>query len=102
MRMNESKRDEFTTIHKTLGIIENLVEVMPILAKTICDRTKILTWLIKKISKDKNPEKAFDDNKLYASEVLTILLQNSKENQFTLVKMGGIDHILTTMAVKKK
>ena len=99
-RLDENKQDQFNAVHKTLKILENLIEVMPELPVTICDNTKIIQWLIKKLNpKNKLKDKTLDDNKLYASEILILLLQNNKENQFTFGKIGGIDHLLNTLAV---
>jgi beta-catenin-like protein 1 len=44
---------------------------------------------------------AFDGNKLYASEVLAILLQNHAENRILLGEVDGIDILLQQLAVSK-
>jgi len=100
--LDENKQDQFNAVHKTLKILESLIEIMPELPQTICDITKIFQWLIKKLSpKNKLKDKTLDDNKLYASEILILLVQNYKENQFTFGKLGGIDHLLNMLAVKR-
>lgn len=99
-RLDENKQDNFNAVHKTLKIFENLIELFPEIPQNLCDNTKILQWLIKKLSpKNKLKDKLFDDNKLYASEILILLLQNHKENQYTFGKLGGIDYILNILAV---
>ena len=75
-RLNESIREESDGIHNTLSIVENLVEFRPEVCKEVAD-AGLLTWLMKKL-KVKVP---FDNNKLYASEILSILLQNEPDNR---------------------
>jgi len=94
-RLDVEKEDDSEGINKILNVLENILEIKPDTAQYIVDNTKILVWLLKKLS----PKTPFDDNKLYASEIFSILIQYNKENQFTLGKMGGIEHVLTTLAV---
>lgn len=42
----------------------------------------------------------FDANKLYATEILSILLQNTPENRKLLGEMDGIDVLLQQLAVR--
>jgi len=98
VRLDAEKEDDSEGVEKILNIIENILEIKPDTAEYIVDNTKIFIWIIKKLS----PKTPFDDNKLYASEILSILVQQHKNNQFTLGKMGGIDHLLTTIAVHTK
>lgn len=55
----------------------------------------LMPWLLKRL-RVKGP---FDPNKLYASEILSILLQNSIENKTLLGIMDGIDVLLQQLAV---
>ena len=48
----------------------------PEVAVSVCERTKVLTFLLKRIK-----AKKFDANKLYCSEILSILLQADSRNQ---------------------
>lgn len=96
-RLDVEKEDDFEGIHKILNVIENILEIKPDTAQYIVDNTKIFIWLIKRLS----PKTAFDDNKLYASEIFSILVQYNKENQFTLGKLGGIEHLLSILAVSE-
>lgn len=54
-----------------------------------------MQWLLKRL-RTKAP---FDPNKLYISEILSILLQNSTENKTLLGTMEGIDVLLQQLAV---
>ena len=55
-------------------------------------------WLMKKL-KVKVP---FDNNKLYASEILSIFLQNETSNQQKYGDMGAIDSMLQQLAYYKR
>ena len=55
----------------------------------------LLAWLLKRL-RAKLP---FDANKLYASEILAICIQNSEENRRLLGEIDGIDVLLQQLAV---
>lgn len=55
----------------------------------------LMQWLLRRI-KAKMP---FDANKLYASELLSILVQNTPENRLLLGDLDGIDVLLQQLAV---
>lgn len=92
-RMSENDEDEKSAVYNTLATIENMIEVKPNVAELVCERTKILRWLLGKIK-----VKEFDSNKQYASEILAILLQNSSANQRKLGQMNGVDAVLQAVA----
>ena len=83
-RLNEGVREESDGIHNTLSIVENLIEFRPEVCKEVAD-AGLLIWLTKKL-KAKVP---FDNNKLYASEILSILLQNEPENRKGTLRIHG-------------
>jgi len=100
-RLNEGVREESDGIHNTLSIVENLIEFRPqVICKEIAQESGLLTWLVKKL-KVKVP---FDNNKLYASEILSILLQNEPENRKALVELSGspMDSMLQQLAYYKR
>ena len=86
-RLNEGVREESDGIHNTLSIVENLIEFRPEVCKEVAD-AGLLIWLTKKL-KAKVP---FDNNKLYASEILSILLQNEPENRKGTLCIFGRDN----------
>lgn len=55
----------------------------------------LMQWLLRRV-KTKSP---FDGNKLYASELLSILLQHTPENRLLLGDLDGIDVLLQQLAV---
>ncbi|GAB4836129.1 hypothetical protein Ancab_001044 [Ancistrocladus abbreviatus] len=95
-RLNEADPDEMAAVYNTLATIENLIEVKPAVAEIVCEKTKLMRWLLGKIK-----VREFDGNKLYASEILAILLQNSMANQKRLGQMNGVDVVLQAVAMYK-
>ncbi|KAL1512989.1 hypothetical protein ABEB36_002481 [Hypothenemus hampei] len=96
-RLDESVKEEADGVHNTLSIIENLTE----LRSEICTETGkqgFLTWLLKRL-KLKAP---FDQNKLYVSEMLSIILQDNEKNRAILGEMDGIDTLLQQLAFYKR
>lgn len=79
-----------------VAIVENLTEMRP----EVCIQAAqqgLLAWIMKRL-RAKSP---FDQNKLYCSEILSILLQNTAENQQLLGEMDGIDILLQQLAVSQ-
>lgn len=95
-RLEESEPDEAAAVFNTLSILENMIEVKPPVAELVCERTKLLRWLLNRIK-----VREFDSNKLYASEILAILLQNSSLNQRRVGQLNGVDTILQAVALYK-
>lgn len=95
-RLSESDPDEAAAIYNTLSTIENMIEVKPAVAELVCERTKLLRWLLGRIK-----VREFDGNKQYASEILAILLQNSTANQKRLGQLNGVDAVLQAVAMYK-
>lgn len=96
-RLDESVREEADGVHNTLAIIENLTEMSPELSKEAAEQG-LLQWLLKRL-KLKAP---FDPNKLYCSEILSILLQTTTENRLLLGTLDGIDILLQQLASYKR
>ncbi|CAL5365923.1 unnamed protein product [Camellia sinensis] len=96
LRLSETDPDEMAAVYVTLATIENLIEVKPAVAEMVCERTKLMRWLLSKIK-----IREFDGNKQYASEILAILLQNSTANQKRLGQINGVDVVLQAVAMYK-
>uniref|UniRef100_UPI00358EA57A beta-catenin-like protein 1 n=1 Tax=Myxine glutinosa TaxID=7769 RepID=UPI00358EA57A len=96
-RLDESVKEEASGVHNTLGIVENLAETQPEMC-TAAARQGLIQWLLKRI-KAKMP---FDANKLYCSEILSILLQSNDANRELLGEMDGIDILLQQLSVFKR
>ena len=95
----DAKHDiDSSGIYNTLSVIENLAEAIPSVCETICSKTPILDYLLKRLQ-----PKEFDQNKLYSSEILCILLQSSAKNRQAFLKCAensenGIDALLEICA----
>ncbi|CAK1599940.1 unnamed protein product [Parnassius mnemosyne] len=96
-RLDEQVPDERDAVHNTLGIIENITEFRPELCHEVA-KQGFLQWILKRL-KLKVP---FDGNKLYATEILSILLQNTPENRKLLGELDGIDVLLQQLAFYKR
>lgn len=96
-RLDESVKEEAEGVHNTLAIIENLAEFK---VDMCVDATQqgLMQWILKRI-KAKMP---FDANKLYCSEILSILLQHQDENRQYLGEIEGIDILLQQLAYFKR
>ncbi|EXC06273.1 hypothetical protein L484_001165 [Morus notabilis] len=95
-RLSDSDLDEMAAVYNTLATIENLIEVKPAAAEMVCERTRLVRWLLGKIK-----AREFDSNKQYASEILAILLQSSMANQKKVGQMNGVDVLLQAVAMYK-
>ncbi|GIX88478.1 beta-catenin-like protein 1 [Caerostris extrusa] len=96
-RLDENVKEETEGVHNTLAIVENLAEFK---VDMCIDATEqgLMQWILKRI-KAKMP---FDANKLYCSEILSILLQRHDENRQALGSMEGIDVLLQQLAYFKR
>jgi len=96
-RLDESVKEEADGVHNALSILENVTEFRPTVCADVAE-SGFMTWLIKKL-KVKVP---FDANKLYASEILSILLQNAPENRKMFGELSAIDSMLQQLAYYKR
>jgi beta-catenin-like protein 1 len=95
-RLNEQDEEsDRTGVYNILGIFENLLSFIPPLAIQVVNTTELLPWLLKRIAK----EHAYDSNKQYASEILSILLQEEREVRLKFVELKGLDAVLEAVAV---
>ncbi len=69
-RLNEESEEDAQGVFNTLAIVENLVDLKSSIAVDICAKTHLLKFLLMRLRVRK-----FDTNKLYCSEILSILLQ---------------------------
>ena len=97
-RLNDaSSREESDGMHNTLSIIENLVEFRPEVCQEAAE-AGLLSWLVSKRLKVKV---TFDANKLYSSEILSILVQNEPKNRqlFAELAPGGVQGMLARAVI---
>lgn len=91
----QDEESDRTGVYNILGIFENLLSFIPPLAIQVVNNTELLSWLLKRIAK----EHAYDSNKQYASEILSILLQEERAVRLKFVELKGLDAVLEAVAV---
>ena len=100
-RLDEAEEEDAAGVHRTLSILESLLEARPALAEAMCDGTAALLWLLRRVRAT-----AFDANKLYAAELLSILLSSADGTaQRCIGSVGGEDGVvmlLEALAVWRK
>ena len=82
--------------HGHQGIFENLVGFNAELAQTLVSKTTILEWLLTRVKSKKH-----DENRGYAAELLSILLQDNRANRLALEKLNGVETILEVLSVSQ-
>ncbi|OWZ70372.1 beta-catenin-like protein 1 [Cryptococcus neoformans] len=92
-RLDESEDTDSQGVFHILGVFENLLSFMPPLADQIVEGTALLQWLLQRIKK-----KEYDSNKQYASEIMAILLQDSRANVLKLGQLDGMDVMLQVLS----
>ncbi|KAF5390661.1 hypothetical protein D9757_002762 [Collybiopsis confluens] len=96
-RLNEKEESDRQGIFHILGFFENILGFDPILAAELVSKTDILSWLLERIQ-----AKLHDENRGYAAELLSILLQNNQANRVELGKKDGIETMLKVVSQFRK
>ncbi|KAJ3160167.1 hypothetical protein HDU86_001003 [Geranomyces michiganensis] len=96
-RLDETQAEDRQGVFNTLSVLENFIAVDPALSETIVSKTTLLAYLLQRIR-----SKAFDSNRQYASEMLSVLMQNSRANRLKLGELGGVDTLLRVLAGYKR
>ncbi|BEI93913.1 uncharacterized protein CcaverHIS019_0603720 [Cutaneotrichosporon cavernicola] len=96
LRLNEAEEADRQGVFHILGMFENLLTFMPPLADQLVSSTKVLPWLLGRISKS-----PFDSNKQYASEILSILLQR-RANVVKALDLNFVEALLMVLAQYRK
>lgn len=94
-RLHEDVKEESDGVYNTLSIIENITDYNPDLTQ---DCESLIAWLLQRM----RDERPFNTNKLYASEILSILVQNNEHNRRTFGSQEGVDVILKQVSYFKK
>lgn len=100
LRINEESSDEDAqAVTPCSNMIENLVDMSPIETCTrFAEIPKLLPWLIKRF----RAQGAIAYNRIYASEILGIILQNAPSCRDTMIGYDGVDKLLRGIAVCRK
>ena len=94
-RLNEEEEADRLGVFHLLGILENVLAFNPNISKTLIKKTKTLSWTLNRIQ---NPVQ--DDNRGYAAELLSILLQSDRENRIAYGKNDGVEASLKVLSVR--
>ncbi|KAL3672734.1 hypothetical protein V7S43_002026 [Phytophthora oleae] len=90
--------EEAAGIYNALQILENLADIEPQVSVQVADSTPILPFLLTQVGSGGK----FNENKLYSSEILSILLQSGAEPREKFVAWKGKDHPSETRKDKDK
>lgn len=93
-RFDESEEVDRSGVYHSLSVLENLLS-QPANTNTIGSEEKLLSWLLARIQRTEKPT---SQNKLYASEILSILTQSSNPNRLRVIDANGIEILLTQLA----
>lgn len=93
-RFDEKEEADASGVYHSLSVLENLLS-QPENMDNIGKNEKLLAWLLERIQKD---EKSTSQNKLYASEILSILTQQSSGNRRRVAAANGVEIFLTQLA----
>ncbi|KAG5649019.1 hypothetical protein DXG03_000368 [Asterophora parasitica] len=92
-RLKESEESDKLGVFHILGIFENILGFNPELSTKLVEKTTILGWILKRIQ-----SKTHDENRGYAAEVLSILLQDNQKNRQQFGKQDGVEITLKTLS----
>ena len=93
-RFNEAEESEAAGVYKIISIFESLLSFLPPLARQVAETTELIPWLRKRIA-----QKDMDSNKLYASEVLSVLCQEDRNVRLAVGDAQGMNQILEVLSV---
>ena len=96
-RLDEKVHEDSEGVHNVLAIIENMTEFKNSEVCLASGEQGLLAWLLKRLR-----VRQYDTNKLYAVEILAIILQGNETNQKLLGERDGIDSLLQALAYYKR
>jgi len=110
-KLKATSSEASDAVSAALAVVENLGEIKG--TKTtndesgeltnealegFCEETELLSWLMRRVGK----KRTVDQNKLYASELLAIIVQGSAKCRKRCVEMNGLDGLLQAVSAYKK
>jgi beta-catenin-like protein 1 len=100
-RFDERCAEEAAAVTSLLSVFENLVEISPVLRDQMllgAGGGSLLRWLLARLTR-KGP---VDGNKVYAAELLAVILAGSDAAAQALGDGGGVDALLRAIAPYKR
>ncbi|CAJ0576127.1 unnamed protein product, partial [Mesorhabditis spiculigera] len=96
--LNETVKDDADALHNGLTVFENILDFHPAFSQD-CVQHGLFQWLLKRATQ----RGTFDGNKMYASEMLALLLQTSDAAREQLTaKVDGMELLLRALASYKR
>lgn len=97
-RLDEENESDRSGVYQSLSILENLASKASV-ADQIGRNEQLLTWLATRAQRAESP---LTQNKQYAAEVISIILQSSRKNRIALISIDGVDLVLQLLAAYRK
>ena len=95
-RFDEAQAEEASAVHSLLSVFENLVEISPVLRdRLLAPAAGLLAWLLQRVTA---PGARVDANRVYAAELLAVLLAGGDAAARRLGEAGGVDALLRAIA----
>jgi beta-catenin-like protein 1 len=95
-RFDETQAEEASAVHSLLNVFENLVEISPVLRdRLLAPAAGLLAWLLRRVTA---PGGCIDANRVYAAELLAVLLAGGDAAARRLGEAGGVDALLRAIA----
>ncbi|OJJ48119.1 hypothetical protein ASPZODRAFT_130048 [Penicilliopsis zonata CBS 506.65] len=97
-RLDEENEADRAGVYYILNVLENLASQNTI-AEKIGQDSGLLSWLLSRIQRKESP---VGQNKQYAAEVLSILLQSSPKSREKFASLEGVDTLLQLLSQYRK
>ncbi|KNZ81473.1 hypothetical protein J132_00439 [Termitomyces sp. J132] len=92
-RLKETEESDRQGVFHILGIFENVLGFDPHLSSKLVGKTAFLSWAL-----TRTQSKTHDENRGYAAELLSILLQDNQQNRQEFGKQDGVEATLKTLS----
>jgi beta-catenin-like protein 1 len=89
-RLNEKNKDDVQIVSDILSIFENFIEIYSFAGQVICEKTKLLNWLIKRIG-----QKDGINIRLFCSELINSLISSTVDHQMLFMKRDGLNKAMS-------
>lgn len=98
----ESNEIDRAGVYHILNVVENMLSQRENL-ENIGDNASMIEWLLSRIKKpDTYARGKVSQNRQYAAEILSILLQSSEKNRQRFAKANGVDVLLELLSAYRK
>ncbi|KZF24298.1 DUF1716-domain-containing protein [Xylona heveae TC161] len=97
-RLDEQNESDRSGVYYALSVLENLASQQSIAEKISLEST-VFKWISRRIQKKETP---VSQNKQYAAELLSILLQSSSKNRKHFAEIDGVDLVLQLLSAYRK